>query len=143
MNDNPKILEQYIIITNDILIGFQYIEESLRLYLSEVYRYISIQISDVLPFRYGYDDIKKESLGRLIRKFGKLNDNESLISELNDLIPYRNETAHRGFLLQEEQLFDEEYLNSRFDKLIEIRERTTKCVNALYNQIARIKLLNG
>ncbi|MGD9161329.1 MAG: hypothetical protein PVG39_23145 [Desulfobacteraceae bacterium] len=138
-----KELEQYILINNDILIGFQYVEESIRLYLSEVYKYISAQISDVLPFSYGYNDLEKNSLGRLVKKFEKLNDNKQLISELKHLTPHRNESAHRGFLLQEEQLSDEAFFNRKLVELVEIRDRTTKCVNELYKQIARIKILNG
>lgn len=142
MNDKSKYLDDYVTMIGSILVDFQFIEESIRMYISNAFKYIVTQLSGEIPFLYDYKDIEKDALGKLINKFEKLNDNKRLIAELNDLKKYRNDCAHRGFLLTGEQVHDEKYLKSDLKKLEKIKERTANCLSELHKEVLKIELLN-
>jgi hypothetical protein len=133
--------DTYIAMIGDILIDFQFIEASLRIFLSNSYQYIAKRLSGKIPFRYDYRDVEKNALGTLINKFQKLNDNKSLISELKDLSKYRNEYAHRGFLLTYEQMHDVLYLESELKTLREIKKRTEQCISVLHKEWGKVQEL--
>jgi hypothetical protein len=135
------LLEEYKEIIRDILIDFQFIEESLRMYLCYCYGYIAKRLSDTIPFRFNYKDVEKDALGTLINKFAKFNDNTSLISELRELTKHRNECAHRGFLLTSKESHDEPRLEKKLIKLKETEDRTKQCLSTLFSEGKKIEKL--
>jgi len=141
MNEKSKYFDHYVSMIGDILIDFQFIEESIRMYLSNAFKYIGIRLSGLIPFRYDYSDIEKDALGKLINKFEKFNDNKPLIAELRDLTQYRNDCAHRGFLLTHEEMYDDKYLENELKGLEKIKERTEKCVSDLFREWGKIEKL--
>lgn len=143
MNDKSKYFDDYVTMIGAILVDFQFIEESIRMYISNAFKHIVTQLSGVIPFRYDDKDIEKDALGKLINKFEKLNDNKRLIAELNDLKKYRNDCAHRGFLLTHEQMHDEKYLKSGLKELEKIKERTANCLSELCKEVVKIELLKN
>ncbi len=143
MNDKSKYFDDYVTMIGAILVDFQFIEESIRMYISNAFKYIVTQLSGVIPFRYDDKDIEKDALGKLINRFEKFNDNKRLIAELNDLKKYRNDCAHRGFLLTHEQVHDEEYLKSGLKELEKIKERTANCLSELCKEVVRLELLKN
>jgi hypothetical protein len=143
MNDKSKYFDDYVNLISAILVNFQFIEEGIRVYISGVYKYIETEITGVIPFHYSDTDIAKDSMGKLINKFEKLNNNSNLIAELKDLIKYRNDCAHRGFLLSNKQAYDEKYLKNRVEDLENIQKRTTDCLSILHKEVLKIELLKG
>lgn len=141
MNDKSKYFDDYVTLISAILVDFQFIEEGLRMYISDVFRYIEKELSGVIPFHYDDKDIEKDSLGKLINKFEKFNDNNDLIAELKDLIKYRNDCAHRGFLFPDEQAYDEKYLKSRIKDLEKVKKRTADCLSGLHKEVVKTELL--
>lgn len=143
MNDKSKYFDDYVTLISAILVNFQFIEEGIRMYISDVFKYIVMELSGVIPFRYDDKDIEKDALGKLINKFEKFNDNNDLIAELKNLIKYRNDCAHRGFLLTDEQAYDEKYLKNRIKELEKVKERTADCLSGLHKEVVKIELLKG
>ena len=143
MNDKYKYFDDYVTLISAILVNFQFIEEGIRMYISDVFKYIVMELSGVIPFRYDDKDIEKDALGKLINKFEKFNDNNDLIAELKNLIKYRNDCAHRGFLLTDEQAYDEKYLKNRIKELEKVKERTADCLSGLHKEVVKIELLKG
>ena len=143
MNDKSKYFDDYVNLISAILVNFQFIEEGIRMYISGVLKYIETELSGVIPFHYNDTDIAKDSMGKLINKFEKLNNNNDLITELKDLIKYRNDCAHRGFLLLNKQAYDEKYLKTRLEDLENVEKRTTDCLSRLHKEVVKIELLKG
>ena len=141
MNDKSKYFDDYVTMIGGILVDFQFIEESIRMYISDAFKYIVTQLSGVIPFLYDYKDIEKDALGKLINKFEKFNDNKRLIAELNDLKKYRNNCAHRGFLLTDEQVHDEKYLKNGLKELEKVKKRTANCLSDLHKEVVKTELL--
>ena len=141
MNDKSKYFDDYVTLISAILVDFQFIEEGIRMYISNVFKYIVTELSGVIPFRYDDKDIEKDALGKLINKFEKFNDNNKLIAELNDLKKYRNDCAHRGFLLKDEQVYDDKYLKNRLKELEKVKKRTENCLSGLHKEVVKIELL--
>lgn len=143
MNDKSKYFDDYINLISATLVNFQFIEEGIRMYISGVFKYIETELSGVIPFHYNDTDIAKDSMGKLINKFEKFNNNNDLIAELKDLIKYRNDFAHRGFLLSYKQVYDEKYLKNRLEDLENVNNRTTNCLSRLHKEVVKIELLKG
>ena len=143
MDDKTKYFDDYVTLISAILVDFQFIEEGIRMYISNVFKYIVTELSGVIPFRYDDKDIDKEALGNLINKFEKFNDNNKLLAELNDLKKYRNDCAHRGFLLTDEQAYDEKYLKNRLKELEKVKKRTANCLSGLHKEVVKIELLKN
>ena len=143
MKDKSKYFDDYVTLISAILVDFQFIEEGIRMYISNVFKYIVTELSGVIPFRYDDKDIEKDALGKLINKFEKFNDNNKLIAEMNDLKKYRNDCAHRGFLLTDEQVYDENYLKNRLKELEKVKKRTANCLSGLHKEVVKIELLKN
>lgn len=143
MDDKTKYFDDYVTLISAILVDFQFIEEGIRMYISNVFKYIVTELSGVIPFRYDDKDIEKDALGKLINKFEKFNDNNKLLAELNDLKKYRNDCAHRGFLLTDEQAYDEKYLKNRLKELEKVKKRTANCLSGLHKEVVKIELLKN
>lgn len=143
MNDKSEYFDDYVTLISAILVDFQFIEEGIRMYISRVFNYIETEISGVIPFRYDDKDIEKDSLGKLVNKFEKFNDNNDLIAGMKDLTKYRNDCAHRGFLLTNEQAYVEKYIKNRQEDMEKVKKRTADCLSGLHKEVVKIELLNG
>lgn len=117
-----------------VLMDFQFIEECLRMYIAKCYEHIACQLRGAPPFQYGYRDLEKDSLGKLVGKFEKLNRNSSLISELRRLTSKRNQVAHRAFLLTYEEVRNDDYLKAQLDDIVNTKRCTKECFYALLNE---------
>jgi hypothetical protein len=136
MNSKPESihLEEYMAVVRDILVDFQYIEEGLRMYISNCYRLSAKRLAGTIPFRFSYKDVEKDSLGALVSQFEKLTHNTSLVSELKKLAPHRNEYAHRAFLLTYEEQHDQPLLKRVLNTYKSLKIQTKECVFAVLKE---------
>ena len=132
-------MQGYVDVITKIITDFQYIEEALRLYLSEAYTKIKERMKGELSFKYNYEGISKDALGKLIYKFEKINDNQNLIKELKELNPYRNNIIHRGLLLTVGDLNDKLLIAFTVAELNKLYERTNKALSGVVAEIKKIK----
>lgn len=95
---DTQLRARYVTSSMEVLIDFQFIEEALKMYLSNAFSVVARDSAKV-PFKYDFKSIGKDSLGRLVERFGRFNGNAQLIDELRDLVPKRNFIAHQSFLL--------------------------------------------
>ena len=86
-----------------VLSNFQFIEEALRMYISYSYRLITQKLDKQIPFSFTYNDVKNDSLGKLLKKFKKINANSKLIKNLEKLKKERDFIAHKAFLLTQDE----------------------------------------
>jgi hypothetical protein len=95
-------------------------------------------VADKLPFKLDETDLEKDALGRLIDKYSKLSNNAKLVAELRELLPKRNEIAHRGLLLSLEQQKDAKFLDEQTERLRALHERLKSHIQALLNERAAL-----
>ncbi len=126
-----KLLSQYFLKLPDALLNFQFIEESLRMYIAYCYEIISVRVSKQIPFKYRYKDLEKDALGKLLSKFKRFNSNNELIGKIEKVIKDRNYCAHKAYLLTYEQQNDPDYLKSELEKLENIVNKAKECMHFL------------
>ena len=89
---------EYQLRVTQILSSFRMLEFSLKLYISGSYKIVVARLDELIPFEYGYKDIKNLSLGRLLDIFSKVNANKTLQARLKTLCRARNDVAHLSLL---------------------------------------------
>lgn len=120
------------------LADFQYIEECLRLYISVAYDLIRHETSKHLPFKFDASDLDRDALGRLIDKYAKFSNNTILVSALREILPRRNEIAHRGLLLSSAQQHDIAFLDEQTQRLAEMHSILRPYIQTLLNERAAL-----
>ncbi len=127
---------RYDRLMKEVLTDFQFIEEGLRLYLGSCYRIIRHKLAGALPYKFEYEDNESHALGKLIAQFARFCDDDALVTELKDLVQYRNGVAHRGYFLSTQELGDRALLERLAGNLAEVEERTKLCLGHLAKRIA-------
>lgn len=135
------ILRQYFQKLPEALLNFQFIEESQRLYIAYCYEIIALGVSQHIPFKYSYKDLKKDSLGTLTRKFKNFCNNDKLIGKIEIIIKYRNDCAHKAYLLTFEQQNDSEYLSKEIAKLEKIVLKAKECLSELSAELQHVQAI--
>jgi len=120
------------------LTNFQFIEESIRMYLHFSYRIVSRKLENRTPFNFSYKDVRKESLGTLLEKFEKFNSNTRLIKKIRSLTKERNFIAHRAYLMTSEEQKDDKYLSKQIKKIEEIIDKSNKCFYELNKETEKV-----
>jgi hypothetical protein len=139
MIDEAKIAHrQYVLAVQTILTDFQFIEESLKMYIGLSFQSIRKRIHKDIPFGFSIKNVQNVPLGKLISKFKKLNSNNELIARLSKLTQVRNQTAHRSFLLTYEEQKDLEFLDKEREKLEKLETETKACVYDLLAEIEKL-----
>jgi hypothetical protein len=78
------------------LSGCQFVEQDLKLYITEALELVKKCIGDKMPFKMCGEDYADSSLERLIDVFRKLSDNDALVTELRKFKDERNFLSHKG-----------------------------------------------
>jgi hypothetical protein len=78
--------------------GCQTVELALKLYISESLQLVKKLIGHRMPFEMSGDDHLKDSLGKLVRTFKKLNRNSDLIERLERFSVERNFLSHEAIV---------------------------------------------
>jgi hypothetical protein len=137
-----QLLGQYFEKLPEALLKFQFIEESLRIYIAYCYQIISLRIPKEITFKYGYNDLQKDSLGTLLRKFKKFSANDLLIQKLGSIVKDRNYCAHQAYLLTYKQQKNPGYLAAEIRKMGKIIAKAESCrelLSAELSELERIK----
>ncbi len=119
--------------------NFQFMEESIRMYLASAYCIVLRKLDNQIPFEFTYKEVEKDSLGKLLIKFGKFNSNKQLIDNISEIIKERNHCAHRAYLMTAEELNDEEFLSDEVAKLKRIVTRSKEYLDSLMEECKSIE----
>jgi hypothetical protein len=88
--------EEFYVKVAEALSGCQLVEQELKLYITEALQLAKACIGDRMPFKMSGDDYANSSLERLIQAFGKLSDNNTLLTDLGKFKDERNFLSHKG-----------------------------------------------
>ena len=83
---------------SDLLLIYQMIEDSLKMYIEYSCKLIKVSLPPNIPFNFSGKEHENSALGSLIKAFSKYSDNESLIDNLKSLQNKRNFVAHRALV---------------------------------------------
>ena len=81
----------------DLLIDFQFLEESLKEYLGTQFSLIKKLSEGMIPFNYSAKDLNNKTLGSLVITLSKYLDDDEHIKRLKDVVKHRNDIAHSAF----------------------------------------------
>ncbi|GAF92435.1 unnamed protein product [marine sediment metagenome] len=122
---------------------FQFIEETLRMYLDLVIQIAKIELTQYFPVNLTKKDLSKLSLGKLKDMFSRFNGNASLKSSLKKVTPDRNRVAHQSLLFTLGELKDNAHLTKLIHEMNEIESRAKEVHETLLDERWKLhKLLN-
>lgn len=136
MKRNPDKEYSNKIIAN--LYNFQLIEEALKWYIEVAIKIIKEKLKGIIPYKYSRACINSDSIGKLIEKFSKLNNNQGLIGELKGVIKHRNDLAHRGLLITQDEWNDIFQINLQVAQLKKLRSTTRLLLSQLIKEANKI-----
>ncbi len=122
-----------------ILLDCQFIEEMLRMYISNSYEIIKKKLNKSIPFKFSYADLKSDNLGVIIKKFKKLNNNKDLIKNVEIVRKHRNFCVHQAYLLTYEEQKDELYLRNAIKELSQMKAKVKSCLVNVINELEKIE----
>ncbi|GDY25228.1 hypothetical protein AHAT_11180 [Agarivorans sp. Toyoura001] len=96
--DNKIEYQLYSKSVSDLLLIYQMIEDSLKLYIEYSCKLVKIHLPKNLPFNFTGKEYENAALGALIKAFSKFSYNDALIEELKNLQTKRNFIAHRALV---------------------------------------------
>ena|SRR3989338_607323 len=124
------------------LYNFQLIEMALKEYICTAIKQIKEKVQGSIPFKYDKSFVEKDSLGALISKYEKMNDNHEIISELKRLKPHRDKLAHQGLVLSHKDWNDKFQIAIRISDLKQIREETRLILQKIIADQKKIENVN-
>ena len=113
---------------------FQFIEETLRMYLYLVIQISKIELTQHFPVNITKKDLSKLSLGKLSDMFSRFNGNAPLKSSLKDVTPYRNWVAHQSLLFTLGELKDNAHLTKLIHEMNAIEKRAKEVHGTLLDE---------
>jgi len=137
------LLDEYFKKVQIALLNFQFIEESIKMYITFSYWIVIKKLEKQLPYNFSYNDVKNNSLGKLLKKFEKFNSEKKLINEIKQLIKDRNFIVHQAYLLTYEEQKDDKYLSEQIKNLEKIIVRSKKCLNELSQELQKIEKIKN
>jgi len=125
----------------DAFSDMQFVEEALRMYLMRVYALIRKRLKNEVGFSYKYNDVEKDSLGRLVGKFQRHCDNADLVGKLKALPNERNFLAHQSFLLRAEEWNDEAHMDSLNERATKAKASARGCFFEVLGEMTKLDKL--
>lgn len=126
--------KEYIIEISLVLYNFQLIEQALKSYICVAIEKIKERTKDVIPYKYNRKWVNNDTLGKLIKKFEKINDNKELIKEIKRLTPYRNKVAHQGLLISVDEWNNSFQMAIQTAQLGSLRDETRKVLSQILKE---------
>ena len=83
---------------NEVLGGFQLIEEMLKSYIGLHFDSIRALVQGRIHFEFRHADYQDAALGRLVQVFSKLSANTELVTDLRAVVKRRDHIAHKALL---------------------------------------------
>jgi len=115
------------------LMTFQFIEEAIRDYLDTTAKIIKKNVKYLNKEFSLYDN--RDTLGALVKKFAKVNDNTTLVNWLEDNIKKRNKLAHKIWLNFRKET--SRLLHGPKDR--NIGDKLNKCVTDKIKEVTKIE----
>ncbi|KRE85314.1 hypothetical protein ASG75_06875 [Rhodanobacter sp. Soil772] len=132
MEDLQNLYEQT---TLRMLAQFQFIEQSLKYYISIAYEFIELRLDGAIHFGYSSKDLDSLSLERLLTIFCKLNANTKVVTRLNKLKTQRNHIAHKALTVAMGRYADIKALRSGLDSYDSLQPELSACIDELREEI--------
>lgn len=113
---------------------YQFIEETLRVYLDLVVQIAKIELSPHFPVNISKEDLSKFSLGKLVNEFSRFNGNRSLKALLKEVTRDRNRVAHQSLLFTLGELQDNAHLTKLIRQMNEFEKRAKEAHESLLDE---------
>ena len=128
---------------NQVLAGFQLIEEMLKSYIANHFDIVRILVKGRLHFEFRREDYQESALGRLTHVFSKLCPNQQLVSDLRAEIKRRDQIAHRALLKSYETgILPDEY-SQLLDELTGDMRRIGDLLTRINSEIGKLGSSEG
>ena len=130
---------QYQQEVHDALERCQFVEETIRVYVSLAIKIAKLSLESHFPLQFTTKDLSKLSLGKLVNIFSRLSDDTSLISSLRKLTTGRNHVAHKSRLFTLGELQDPVHMSEATQKITEIRDSAKAAHESLLDKTYELR----
>ncbi|MCB2215824.1 hypothetical protein [Desulfofustis glycolicus] len=132
--------EAYIKAIGHILFSFQMLEEGLKICVGLSYDIISAVVPSELSFKVNAKKIEKSSLGSLITLFSDVTKNHSLVTDLKNIVQWRNFCAHNAYLHEFQNRNDQSnFSNHSIEDLVKVLKHLNELVNRVGIEVAKLR----
>lgn len=133
-------LQRYIDELPKALLNFQFLEEALKQYLRRCYFMIASVVRPFVPYSVApAERLEKLSLGRLIKLFRDLNENEELIGKLLEFPRKRNFIAHQAYVAVSSNSDPTSLVDTAYADLQETIHVSEECLSQLWSEIRELE----
>jgi hypothetical protein len=137
----PPQFREYTKLVPKALIQFQFIEETLKLYLVFTENIISLNTKRYFPYTSSEPAIKKLPLGKLLSMFTCRNSNKSLQQRLNTIPEKRNFYAHEAYttIIKHAAAGEASHIASKMKDLEGVIVEAKECLHLLNEELSLIE----
>jgi hypothetical protein len=119
--------------------GFQLIEEGLKQYIGLAEEIIILRTDGVTPYKpEGEAHWRKVPLGRLLKRFARLTNDDSLVKEIDTLVEDRNQLAHAAFIQTFQKRMDADQLLGGMERYQELANKVSGLADRVLEHLSEI-----
>ena len=141
--ESETLLHEYYSKLQNSILMFQLIEESLRMYIKLAYSIINKRLDNIIPFKFTYNDVQRDSLGTLLDKFAKFNNNSELPKKISAIIKWRNFCAHRAYLMTYDEQTGGKSLTKEIERMDKLIKFIDECFWQLHGELKKLDEINN
>lgn len=123
-----KLHEYLNVLLPRCLLAYQFIEECLRQCLYRQHAIVHKKLKGLLPYNLPLESINNAAMGKLIQYFQAFNNDERLISLLNQAKKNRDTVAHQGYLMTYEEQSNQEFTERKCEELKTLLSQAEECL---------------
>lgn len=119
--------------------AFQLIEEGLKQYIGLAEEIIVLRTRGITPYKPdGEEHWRKAPLGRLLKKFAQLTDDDFLVKEIHALVQARNQLAHQAFIQAFQKTANADSLLRSLETYQELSNKASKLADRVLEHLKEI-----
>lgn len=131
--------QEYIDNLPRLLLNYQFIEETLKMYIWRADVIIHSTVKEKIYYRgFNTKRLSKLPLGRLTEEFRKRTNRNDLIDLLKKIQDQRNFFAHQGYLLTHEDEKKEQEASELLARLDEAYKQSKTCLKELITETCKV-----
>ena len=134
-----KLHEYLNVLLPKCILAYQFIEECLRQCLYRQHTIARKKLEGLLPYNTPLESINNAAMGKLVLYFRTFNNDDQLISLLNQTKKNRDTIAHQGYLMSYEEQNDQEFIERKHEELKASLAQAQECLALVHAEMEKLE----
>ena len=136
--------ESFISKVQAALYAFQMLEEGLKIVIGLSYEVIQATTPEPVKFTFNADEINNAPLGNLKKMYLRVSGNVALGKEIDQLITWRNYSAHRAFMEEYMSRADAQRENQKDEAgVVAATQATLQVLQTIQTELQQLRQLHS